>query len=161
MKLMSIKMFNNLIHDLGTIPHQLLKELHSYDNIRIIKLDRVDNKQPYNIILTEGVEDIDCKISYTYDYLDTDNITPYRKMISKHSKEIINSVYGKGGFHSNKINKDKLKAEMFKLEITKLMLKYNLSISHEDVEGAFIILPYNQYNAEWFNEAEYKNFNEL
>jgi len=38
-------------------------------------------------------------------------------------------------------------------EILKLYKKYNLSISHEDNQGAFIITRYSKENENWFREA--------
>lgn len=43
--------------------------------------------------------------------------------------------------------------ENFKKEIIKVMKKYNLSISHEDTHGGFIIEKYDEYNIKWFNDA--------
>ena len=38
-------------------------------------------------------------------------------------------------------------------EVIELMKKYNLSISHEDCHGGFIIERYDEYNIEWFKDA--------
>ena len=38
-------------------------------------------------------------------------------------------------------------------EIIKVMKKYNLSISHEDGQGAFIIEKYDEYNIKWLKNA--------
>ena len=38
-------------------------------------------------------------------------------------------------------------------EIIKVMKKYNLSISHEDSHGSFIIEKYEEYNIKWLKEA--------
>lgn len=45
----------------------------------------------------------------------------------------------------------------FKNEVIELMKKYNLSISHEDSHGGFIIERYDEYNVEWFKDAS-KNY---
>ena len=42
-------------------------------------------------------------------------------------------------------------------EVIELMKKYNLSISHEDSHGGFIIERYDEYNVEWFKDAN-KNY---
>lgn len=42
-------------------------------------------------------------------------------------------------------------------EVIELMKKYNLSISHEDCHGGFIIERYDEYNVEWFKDA-HKNY---
>ena len=47
--------------------------------------------------------------------------------------------------------------EEFINEVINLMKKYNLSISHEDTHGAFIIEKYNDYNIKWFKDAT-KNY---
>lgn len=65
MKIMEQKVFKNLIHDLVCTPHQTFREIRTYDNIRVIGLQRVDNKQYYNIcLLDEQGNDIDAKITY-------------------------------------------------------------------------------------------------
>ena len=38
-------------------------------------------------------------------------------------------------------------------EIIKVMKKYNLSISHEDSHGSFIIEKYEEYNIKWLKDA--------
>ena len=38
-------------------------------------------------------------------------------------------------------------------EIIKVMKKFNLSISHEDTHGGFIIEKYEDYNIKWFKDA--------
>ena len=38
-------------------------------------------------------------------------------------------------------------------EVIELMKKYNLSISHEDCHGGFIIERYDEYNIKWFKDA--------
>ena len=38
-------------------------------------------------------------------------------------------------------------------EIIKVMKKYNLSISHEDSQGAFIIEKYDKNNIKWLKDA--------
>ena len=38
-------------------------------------------------------------------------------------------------------------------EIVKLCKKYNLSLSHEDTHGAFIVEKYNEGNIEWLKAA--------
>lgn len=38
-------------------------------------------------------------------------------------------------------------------EIIKVMKKYNLSISHEDGQGAFIIEKYDKNNIKWLKDA--------
>ena len=38
-------------------------------------------------------------------------------------------------------------------EIIKVMKKHNLSISHEDSHGAFIIEKYDDYNIRWLKNA--------
>ena len=44
--------------------------------------------------------------------------------------------------------------EKFKKDVIKLCEQYNLSISHEDGHGSFIISDYKKSNIEWFNNAE-------
>ena len=46
------------------------------------------------------------------------------------------------------------KAKKFLKEIVKLCEKYELSISHEDKEGAFIIEKYSKSNIEWLKDAD-------
>lgn len=41
----------------------------------------------------------------------------------------------------------------FLIELKKLCKKYNLSISHEDYMGAFIIEKYDEDNINWINDA--------
>lgn len=52
---------------------------------------------------------------------------------------------------------DELKATKntsdFLNEIEKICKKYDLSISHEDSHGAFIIEDYDDYNIEWLKDA--------
>ena len=38
-------------------------------------------------------------------------------------------------------------------EITKIYKKYNLSLSHEDCHGAFIIEDYDEYNIKWLKDS--------
>ena len=38
-------------------------------------------------------------------------------------------------------------------EFIKVMKKYNLSISHEDSHGSFIIEKYEEYNIKWLKNA--------
>ena len=38
-------------------------------------------------------------------------------------------------------------------EITEIYKKYNLSISHEDCQGAFIIEKYDEYNIKWLKNS--------
>ena len=38
-------------------------------------------------------------------------------------------------------------------EITKIYKKYNLSISHEDGQGSFIIEKYDEYNIKWLKNS--------
>lgn len=38
-------------------------------------------------------------------------------------------------------------------EITKIYKKYNLSLSHEDSHGAFIIENYDEYNIKWLKNS--------
>ena len=45
-------------------------------------------------------------------------------------------------------------------EIIKVMKKYNLSISHEDSHGAFIIEKYEEYNIKWLKDAMKNYWNE-
>lgn len=54
------------------------------------------------------------------------------------------------------MNEKNLKNEEFKKDIIKVCKKYNLSISHEDSHGSFIITKYDDYYSKWFNEAYYK-----
>lgn len=106
MKMMSQTMFTNLIHDLCSITNTVLREIQTYDNVRIIPLSRVDNKQPYSIILTdEKGNDIDAKISYTYTYfyIDTDCIKPISKVkMIREFKKTLNGFYG--GNNMERIN---------------------------------------------------------
>ena len=44
-------------------------------------------------------------------------------------------------------------------ELNKLFKKYNLSISHEDGQGCFLIEEYEEYNIKWLNAARI-NFKE-
>lgn len=46
-----------------------------------------------------------------------------------------------------------LKMKEFIDEIIKVMKKYNLSISHEDSHGSFIIEKYEEYNIKWLKDA--------
>lgn len=46
------------------------------------------------------------------------------------------------------------KIKLFLDEIEQLYKKYNLSISHEDVGGSFIIEDYNDYDVEWLRSAK-------
>jgi len=55
----------------------------------------------------ECTKDI-CTNNERFNYLDTDNVTPYSKMIINNAKEKINSEYGSGGHHINKIDKEEL-----------------------------------------------------
>ena len=43
--------------------------------------------------------------------------------------------------------------QQFINEVVSLMQKYNLSISHEDTHGAFIIKEYDEDTIEWFKQA--------
>lgn len=43
--------------------------------------------------------------------------------------------------------------ENFINEVVTIMKKYNLSISHEDSHGAFMIENYDEYNVERFRQA--------
>jgi hypothetical protein len=172
MKIMEQDRFNRLIHDLGYISEQVLKELRTYDNIRIDPLNIVQNKQPYSIILNgdKEIDNMEAKISYNY--IDTDNIQQYSQMIIQHCKDNIkqqlNKLYGTNeerqikhlykNQDDNIKRAEELKLLMFKLEVVKLMQQYNLSISHEDLQGAFRITNYNQEEVEWFLEAEYKDY---
>ncbi|MFW5962318.1 MAG: hypothetical protein ACOCQR_01765 [bacterium] len=45
------------------------------------------------------------------------------------------------------------KTETFLKEILKIYEKYNLSLSHEDSQGAFIIEKYKKENAAWLKNA--------
>jgi hypothetical protein len=47
-----------------------------------------------------------------------------------------------------------LPTEAFFAEIKAVFKKYNLSISHEDGYGAFIIEPFSQFNFEWLCRAQ-------
>ena len=38
-------------------------------------------------------------------------------------------------------------------EITKIYKKYNLSLSHEDAQGSFIIEKYDEYNIKWLKNS--------
>lgn len=49
------------------------------------------------------------------------------------------------------------KMKLFFKEIEEVCLKYNLSISHEDSHGGFIVEEYNQYNIDWLSCAS-KNY---
>ena len=57
---------------------------------------------------------------------------------------------------NKKINdyiKSPKKIENFLNEIDTICKKYNLSIAHEDIGGAFMIENYNIYNIEWLRDA--------
>jgi hypothetical protein len=73
------------------------------------------------------------KLEQEHGYIDTDNIQ---------LKKV-------------KIDNNELKTSLFKLAVVKLMLEYDLCISHEDEHGAFKIIPYNQDKVEWFVESEF------
>lgn len=45
-------------------------------------------------------------------------------------------------------------AKSFKQEVSELMYKYGLCITHEDGHGAFMIEPFQTHLHEWFMEAE-------
>lgn len=45
------------------------------------------------------------------------------------------------------------KVGMFLMELEDLCKKYNVSISHEDIQGAFVIETYKKSNIEWILNA--------
>lgn len=45
------------------------------------------------------------------------------------------------------------KVELFLDEIYAICKKYNLSLSHEDCQGGFIIEPYKEANIDWLDVA--------
>ncbi len=47
------------------------------------------------------------------------------------------------------------KAKAFIKEIIDVSKRYNLSIGHEDSQGAFLIQEYNEINIEWLRAAYY------
>lgn len=49
---------------------------------------------------------------------------------------------------------DKKKVEEFLKEIEEVCRKYNMSISHEDGHGAFIIEKFDEFNIKWLKEAQ-------
>jgi hypothetical protein len=51
------------------------------------------------------------------------------------------------------IMKENKKIDKFLKELDKLCKKHNLSISHEDGHGAFIIENYNKYFTDWMSHA--------
>lgn len=48
---------------------------------------------------------------------------------------------------------DNKNVEKFLLEIDKVCKKHKMSISHEDLQGAFIIMPYHKENIKWLMNA--------
>lgn len=50
------------------------------------------------------------------------------------------------------MNKEKVK--QFLKEIEEVCKKHNMSISHEDGHGAFIIERYDEFNIKWLRQAE-------
>jgi len=54
----------------------------------------------------------------------------------------------------------KSKTKKFINEIIQLCEKFQLSISHEDTQGAFIIEKYSKTNIEWFESAFDKTVNQ-
>lgn len=46
-----------------------------------------------------------------------------------------------------------LKEIAFFMELEHLLKKYNISISHEDAHGSFILEKFKQSNFEWLQEA--------
>jgi hypothetical protein len=115
-------------------------------------------------------EDILQEIRDVANYVDTDNVQPYSEMITQHYKdkikEQLNSLYGTNEERYNKNifealeeeikHRERIKIELFKLEVIRLMQQYELSISHEDKQGEFIIRPYSKNFVEWFLDAEFK-----
>lgn len=49
---------------------------------------------------------------------------------------------------------DKKKVEEFLQEIEEVCRKHNMSISHEDGHGAFIIERFDEFNIKWLKEAQ-------
>lgn len=49
---------------------------------------------------------------------------------------------------------DKKKVEEFLQEIEEVCRKHNMSISHEDGHGAFIIEKFDEFNIKWLKEAQ-------
>lgn len=49
---------------------------------------------------------------------------------------------------------DKEKVEEFLQEIEEVCRKYNMSISHEDGHGGFIIEKFDEFNIKWLKEAK-------
>ena len=52
---------------------------------------------------------------------------------------------------------DKLDVTLFLKEIAEVCKKYNMSISHEDGQGGFIIEKYDPHYVEWLTYAAYEN----
>ena len=49
---------------------------------------------------------------------------------------------------------DSKKIEAFKKDVLTLCIKYYLSISHEDTQGAFEIVEFDKECYDWFKDAE-------
>lgn len=67
-----------------------------------------------------------------------------------------NSTYGATNIQIKKVNidNDELKTTLFKLAVVKLMLEYDLCISHDREQG-FKIIPYNQNEVECFTDSKF------
>jgi hypothetical protein len=48
------------------------------------------------------------------------------------------------------MKEDSQKVKEFKFAVKALCKQHNLSISHEDGYGAFLIEPFDEYNIKWF-----------
>jgi hypothetical protein len=46
----------------------------------------------------------------------------------------------------------------FLAEVEKLCRKYNISISHEDQHGAFLLEEFSELNMSWLKEASYGSY---
>lgn len=54
----------------------------------------------------------------------------------------------------NETETNKMKVKEFIDEIVEVCKKHQLSISHEDFQGGFIIEPFKERNIRWFRDAE-------
>ena len=52
---------------------------------------------------------------------------------------------------------DSFKREEFLNDIIEVYKKHNLSLAHEDIEGAFVIQDYKEKNIEWLKQAYFDN----
>lgn len=56
---------------------------------------------------------------------------------------------------AGRVKKRGERATNFFNELKKLMIKHNISISHEDCHGGFELENFNEYNWKWISEATY------